>query len=84
MIFLALLEEDFSKKVPSKVVAPEVSFHRRPQTARSDLRISSYSKNTEHVSVTTVRRKITAISGPFGHPGQVFCGRMALTASHLA
>ena len=82
--FLALLEEEFSENLPIKVVAIEVSFPRSPQTARLDQRISSYSKNIEHVSATAVQRDITAVPGPFGHPGREFCERMSLKASHLA
>ena len=82
--FLALLEEEFFENLPSKVVAIEVSFPRSPQTARLEERISIYSKNTEHVSATAVQRDITAIPNPFGHPRREFCGRMSLTASHLA
>ena len=82
--FLTLLEEDFSENLLSKVVAIEVSFPRSPQTARLDQRISSYSKNTEHVSATAVQRDITAIPDLFGHPGREFCGRMSLTTFHLA
>ena len=82
--FLDLLEEEFSENLHSKVVAIEVSFPRSPQMARFDQRISSYSKNTEHVSATAVQRDITTIPGPFGHPGREFCGRMSLTASQLA
>ena len=42
--FLALLEEEFSENLPSKVVAIEVSFPRSPQRARLDQKIWSYSK----------------------------------------
>ena len=82
--FLSLLEEEFFENLPSKVVAIEVSFPWSPQTAQLDQRISSYSKNTEHVSPTAVQRDITAIPGPFGHPGREFCERLFLTASHRA
>ena len=70
--FLALLEEEFSENLPIKVVAIEVNFPRSPQTARLDQRISSYSKNTEHVSATAVQRDITAIRAHLDIPGGSF------------